>query len=112
MRVVRLETTNIRSAAQLRRALDQLMDYPEWYGATRDEWIDLVSYFDRIYPPKDGYRDGEFYMIELVETKQFLAREPQLADHLFSWIADVNKQYIKRTGRPVLAVAPLLAADQ
>ena len=107
MRALRLETADIHNTKQLRNALDALVDFPDWYDGARDEWVDLISYFDHKQPTHQWYRDGEFFIIEIVEATQFLGRKPRLYRRLLRWTANVNKQYIKRAGRPVLALVPL-----
>lgn len=109
MRAVRLETANIHNTAQLRTALDQALAYSNWYDGANDDWMDLIGYFDSRNPNnnKSWYNNGEFYLIEVVAAQQFMAQEGQLSDQLIKWVAKTNQQYIKRVGKPLIALVPL-----
>jgi hypothetical protein len=96
MAVVRLDTTLITDWASFHLVCKEAFGFPEFYGMNMNAWIDCLSYLtdddkmSRFVLSKD-----EMLHIEITDTKDFIARMPQIFQTLVECSSFVNNLYIE-----------------
>jgi hypothetical protein len=105
MATVRLNTKSITGWQSFHEVCRETFGFPDFYGKNMNAWIDCLTCLDE----GDGMSrfhlaEGETLNIEMLDTKLFNSRLPEIFDALVECSAAVNQRYIEVGKSPVLAL--------
>ena len=105
MAIARIKTAGIEDWQSFHEAFKSEMGFPEFYGMNMNAWIDCFTYLDE----GDGLSrfhlaQGEMLHIEIVGTREFKSRLPEIYDALVECTAAVNQRYAEQGRAPVLSL--------
>ena len=98
MATVRLDTTQITNWASFHSFFKEAFGFPDFYGANMNAWIDCMSC---LTGDDEGFvklklSENEMLHIEITETENFNARQPNILNELIECSAFVNNRYLDR----------------
>ncbi len=109
MATIRLETGRITDASSFHRTFEELLGFPDHYGANMDAWIDCMSSLDE---PGGGstwltLAPGELLTLHVLDAEGFRTRLPDLFADLVDCTAFVNRRYVEAGTAPPIALVLL-----
>src|SRR5438552_12926068 len=95
MATVRLDTSSISDWRSFHVTCREAFGFPDFYGMNMNAWIDCLTYLDE----SDGMSrfhlaPGELLHIEVLDTKSFNDRLPEIFDALIECSAFVKMRYL------------------
>ena len=104
MATVRLNTESVRDWESFHSTCKEAFGFPDFYGMNMNAWIDCLSYLDEDERmTRFNLSEGEMLHVELIGTKDFNARLPEIFDALVKCTAFVNGRYVERGKSPLLS---------
>jgi len=99
----RIETSNITDWQSFHTVFAVTMGFPDFYGRNMNAWIDCMSYMNDEMT-RFTLAPGELFHLEIVGTKDFAKRLPELFEALIECAAFVNWRRADVGEQPILAL--------
>ena len=105
MTIVRLPTAAITDWVSFHQICKETFGFPTFYGRNMNAWIDCLTYLDE----GDGMsrfhlQSGERLDVEVLETRDFITRVPEIVAGLIEGVAAVNQRHIEDGKAPMIAL--------
>lgn len=96
-----IESSRITDWESFHSLFAEVMGFPGFYGRNMNAWIDCMTCLDEPAPGMTRFcvQEGEFFQLEIVESKQFKKRLPEIFDALIECSAFVNWRKVE-VGEP------------
>lgn len=112
METVQLDATAIVDWTSFHKVFAEVMGFPDFYGMNMNAWIDCMSSLNDSGMTRFALQPEEQLTIEIMETKDFAERLPEIFTALCVDTAFVNQRYahsanqpVQWAGRPVVLLA-------
>jgi barstar (barnase inhibitor) len=100
-----IKTETIQDWATFHEEFKQAMDFPDFYGANMNAWIDCLSYlYDGDGMSRFDLAPDEMLQIEIQASEEFKSRLPEIFEALIDSTAFVNMRYTDRGESPALSL--------
>jgi RNAse (barnase) inhibitor barstar len=106
MNHVRVQTKKITDWDRFHTVFAETMGFPDFYGRNMNAWIDCLTW------PDDGMTwftvaPGELIHLEIVDTKDFAKRLPEIFQAFIESTTFVNWRRVEKGDLPILALVLL-----
>ena len=109
----KIQATDLTNYNAIEHAFSGLMDFDEWHNSRLDEWIDRISLSEKLMSASPHFRSEveQMFYLEITDV-DWLIKRPWLLTKLIAKVEKINKRYVQKVGKPIIALQFVPAEDK